>query len=341
MDFIKNDAMDPVNIMFKVYKTKDKTSFSYEQTYYEFICKIEKIEMTLSQEELKCLTFVSKELSNGIRLHEILLLKYLINDGRISKTEFKNKLESNSVSVYEADIDSCINIINGYFFMKINSKTNKKERIYNNFDYLITTKDEYIVSKEFKELLSNETLKMNLLDVIEYALNNWKTKYSKNIQKNNFVLYKKYTRKDVCRLLNWRSDCSSTIYGYKTETSYPEYSCPIFVTYEKSDDISATTKYDDVFVDNSRFSWMSRSRRTSASDEVAKIIEQPQNNIKVMLFLKKNNDEGNDFYYLGDMRYDSFEDTKMNSADGKVDVVNILFNMETPVPQNLYSYLTA
>ena len=341
MDFIKNDAMDPVNIMFKVYKTKDKTSFSYEQTYYEFVCKIEKIEMTLSQEELKCLTFVSKELSNGIRLHEILLLKYLINDGRISKTEFKNKLESNSVSVYEADIDSCINIINGYFFMKINSKTNKKERIYNNFDYLITTKDEYIVSKEFKELLSNETLKMNLLDVIEYALNNWKTKYSKNIQKNNFVLYKKYTRKDVCRLLNWRSDCSSTIYGYKTETSYPEYSCPIFVTYEKSDDISATTKYDDVFVDNSRFSWMSRSRRTSASDEVAKIIEQPQNNIKVMLFLKKNNDEGNDFYYLGDMRYDSFEDTKMNSADGKVDVVNILFNMETPVPQNLYSYLTA
>lgn len=86
---------------------------------------------------------------------------------------------------------------------------------------------------------------------------------------------------------------------------------------------------------------MSRSRRTSASEEVAKIIEQPQNNIRVMLFVKKSDDEGSDFYYLGDMKYDSFEDTKMNSTEGKVDVVNIQFNMETPVPQNLYNYLEA
>lgn len=166
-------------------------------------------------------------------------------------------------------------------------------------------------------------------------------KTGKVLEDENLVLYRKYTRKDVCKLLNWKSDCSSTIYGYKTETSYPQYSCPIFVTYKKSEAISDTTKYDDVFIDSSRFSWMSRSRRTSASEEVAKIIEQPQNNIRVMFFVKKRDNEGSDFYYLGDMKYDSFEDTKMNSAEGKVDVVNIQFNMETPVPQNLYNYLEA
>ena len=125
-------------------------------------------------------------------------------------------------------------------------------------------------------------------------------------------------------------------YGYKTETSYDEYTCPIFVTYKKDENISETTKYEDVFIDNSLFSWMSRSRRTSESTEVATIIDQPQNNIKVMLFIKKDDAEGSDFYYLGKMNYNSHEDTKMKSGES---VVNIRFNMESPVPQNLYNYL--
>ena len=62
-----------------------------------------------------------------------------------------------------------------------------------------------------------------------------------------------------------------------------------------------------------------------------------------MLFVKKNDDEGSDFYYLGNMIYNSFEDTKMNSEkDGKIEkvpVVNIQFRMKNPVPQQLYNYL--
>lgn len=100
-----------------------------------------------------------------------------------------------------------------------------------------------------------------------------------------------YSRKDVCKLLNWKSDCSSTAYGYKTETSTEDFTCPIFVTYIKKDDISDSTKYEDVFIDNTRFSWMSRSRRTSKSDEVAALINQPKNKIKIMLFVKKDDAE--------------------------------------------------
>ena len=46
--------------------------------------------------------------------------------------------------------------------------------------------------------------------------------------------------------------------------------------------------------------------------------------------------EGTDFYYLGKMNYNSFEDTTMKSGES---VVNIRFDMETPIPQNLYNYL--
>lgn len=62
-----------------------------------------------------------------------------------------------------------------------------------------------------------------------------------------------------------------------------------------------------------------------------------------MLFVKKSDDEGSDFYYLGNMIYSSFEDTKMNcEKDGKIEkvpVVNIQFRMKNPLPQQLYNYL--
>lgn len=173
-------------------------------------------------------------------------------------------------------------------------------------------------------------------DCLDYGLKRASLGQAEKIEDDNFILYRKYSRKDVCKLLNWKSDCSSTIYGYKTETSYDEYTCPIFVTYKKDDDISETTKYEDAFIDNTLFSWMSRSRRTSKSAEVATIIAQPNNSIKVLLFIKKDDAEGTDFYYLGKMRYNSFEDTTMKSGES---VVNILFNMENPLPQNIYNYL--
>ncbi|MBO5137080.1 MAG: DUF3427 domain-containing protein [Spirochaetaceae bacterium] len=55
-----------------------------------------------------------------------------------------------------------------------------------------------------------------------------------------------------------------------------------------------------------------------------------------MLFVKKDDAEGTDFYYLGKMNYNSFEDTTMKSGES---VVKIRFEMETPVPQNPFNYL--
>ena len=61
-----------------------------------------------------------------------------------------------------------------------------------------------------------------------------------------------------------------------------------------------------------------------------------QNHICVLLFIKKDDAEGTDFYYLGKMNYNSFEDTKMKSGES---IVNIQFDIVPPVPQNLYNYL--
>jgi len=88
---------------------------------------------------------------------------------------------------------------------------------------------------------------------------------------------------------------------------------------------------------------MSRSKRTLASNEVATIISQSENNIRLPLFIKKSDDEGQAHYYIGDLKLiDGSPQVKyMPSGDGKqVSVVNMHFEIDKPVDSNLYNFLT-
>ena len=323
MDFVNNGFIDPLLFI------------DYAGSYYGFKCKVEKEDLLLSAKEMCSLQFLSLEFARGFRVHEILLLQTLIQQKQITCEDFSQILRAYNVILNEKDIAGMCNLLSPNFYTQADKK--KYGGItYVNFD---KTKQIFTRSDEFTNLLNNELYVKEISDCLSYGLKRATLKDNEVRVDNNLVLYRKYSRKDVCKLLNWKSDCSSTVYGYKTETSTEDYTCPIFVTYKKSDDISDTTKYEDVFIDNTRFNWYSRSRRTSESDEVSALIHQNENNIRVLLFVKKDDAEGSDFYYMGDMKYHSFEDTTMNGKDGRVPVVNIQFDMETPVPQNLYSYL--
>jgi hypothetical protein len=112
------------------------------------------------------------------------------------------------------------------------------------------------------------------------------------------------------------------------------------VNYHKSDDISGTTKYKDGFINKFEFQWMSKSKRTLKSPDVITIRE---NKIRLPLFIKKSNDEGTDFYYMGDVQPidSSFKNDKLKDDKGKdVNVVTLVFKMNVPVEDNLYNYLT-
>lgn len=322
MDFVNNGFIDPLLFI------------DYSGSYYNFKCKVEKKLADLSPKHLCALQFLSIEFAHGIRLHELLILKILTKQKEISIKDFSKGLKEYNIIFNQKDILGMCNNLSPNFY------TQNDKKKYGNITYIKIDELQKLIqpTKEFLELLQNELFKNEFCDCLEYGIKRATLKQNEISYNDNFVLYRKYSRKDVCKLLNWKTDCSSTIYGYKTQMSYDEPTCPIFVTYKKSSDISDTTKYDDVFIDNSRFSWMSRSKRTSESPEVAEIINQSKNNIKVMLFIKKDDAEGSDFYYLGKMNFISFEDTTMLAEDKKVSVVNIQFDMQTPVPHNLYHY---
>lgn len=57
------------------------------------------------------------------------------------------------------------------------------------------------------------------------------------------MLYQKYTYEDVCRLLNWqKNEVPLNIGGYKYDTYTKTF--PVFINYEKAQNIQDTIKYE-------------------------------------------------------------------------------------------------
>lgn len=200
---------------------------------------------------------------------------------------------------------------------------------------------EYNSNRTYSRLYSyNQGVKQlpfyqQLNDLIQLGFLRYRDIYSENQDEMGLTLYQKYSRKDVCRILNWERDDSSTVYGYKIKNG----SCPIFVTYEKKDNIANSTKYEDVFLANNLFSWMTRSRVSVDSDEAQKLIHYKENGLKILLFIKKSDGEGSDFYYMGLAEPICWEQTKISNDDGKMlPIMNFHLQLEHSVRDDIYHY---
>jgi hypothetical protein len=87
---------------------------------------------------------------------------------------------------------------------------------------------------------------------------------------------------------------------------------------------------------------MSKSGRTLNSPDVLVMKNQSINKLRMPLFVKKSDDEGLDFYYLGELTSipEKFDDASMDDAGGnKKSVVKMEFLLNRPIEHNLYKYL--
>jgi hypothetical protein len=171
-----------------------------------------------------------------------------------------------------------------------------------------------------------------------FSIKSFEMAYLKGNFIGGLIRYQKYSRKDVCRILNWELNEDATVYGYKIKNG----SAPLFVNYHKESDISETTKYEEGFINPSVFKWMTKSNRTMNSSDV-KQFKDEENPLNILLFVKKDNGEGTDFYFIGQVfpKADSFEESKMKDKHGNdVPVVKIEYTLKKPVEDNLYAYLT-
>ncbi len=315
VDFYENGDLDALLIL-------NHSSFD---CYAQFIEKVEKDYLNpLNDDETNSLKLISKNLANGKRPHELIILKCLMynksfNIDKINELLNKQYGLENQVK----SIESAINLLKLDFFTK-NEKAKYGNTVF--FD------ENYNISNEFSQFLSKDFYRKHFEDVINFGLLRYENIYHSS---KNLKLYEKYYRKDVCRLLNWPHDDSSTMYGYRVKHN----TCPIFVTYEKKEDISESTKYEDQFVNKEVFSWMTRSQVKLESKEAQAIINHKKTNLGIHLFIKKSDDEGKDFYYIGQVTpFDQLETTIKNDKGKELSIVNFKFRIETEVKDELYSY---
>ncbi len=304
---------------------------SNSKSYYNFLKKIDKdYDINLNQKQQKILEFISSELSNGKRLHEIIIINELLYNDKISGEEINRILKEYNIIQDEKGLLSSVNILNGKFFTKVDLKK------YYNVD-LLNYNNGIIKRSELFENCINLVFIKIIEDLLEYSKMEYIDNYSTRYYETNLSLYEKYSRKDVCKLLNWDKDESSVVYGYKIKHD----TCPIFVTYEKDHSIDESIKYEDEFIDRNIFSWMSKNNRTLQSPDVKQILNYKENNIKIDLFIKKADGEGTDFYYLGILEPIHHKQiTIKNNKNEILPIVNIKFKLKNTVREDIYDYLT-
>ena len=113
--------------------------------------------------------------------------------------------------------------------------------------------------------------------------------------------------------------------------------------YKKDEKIADTMKYEDKFINNFTLEWYSKNSRTFNSGDVIDIIESSQNNMRLPLFLKKDDNEGLDFYFLGDLKVDKsfLEETFIfdKKNDKKKAIVKMRMHLDKPIKEDLYRYI--
>lgn len=306
---------------------------NYAGTYHSFLKMADKdYQVQLTEKENLMLEFISQTAASGKRVYELLMLRQCLSYGELRKNEIAGVLKSEfQIEFSEESYQSSLNVLCGGF---MNTQSEKLK-------YADINIVEYHSGCTFSRLHSySQGVKQmpfyqQLSDLIQLGLCRYRDIYSENQDETGLALYQKYSRKDVCRILNWERDDSSTVYGYKIKNG----SCPIFVTYEKKDNIASSTKYEDVFLTNNLFSWMTRSRVSMDSDETQKLIHYKENGLKILLFIKKSDGEGSDFYYMGTVEPIHWEQTEIrNDVGKKLPIMNFHLQLAHSVREDIYHY---
>lgn len=324
-DFDKYGEMDVLRIF-------DNNSLG---SYYKFLVKYEKeYKIRLSTDEEKVIEFISKKLASGKRIHELELLKRLLTYKHGVFNQLREVLSEN----YHCAMDeNCAeNIIN---MMTNEFPTSAARKTYVSCVFLEKEEQDYGISSSFEKMLQNPEFYRILEELVDFGISRYKQNYSCSYQDTNLVLYQKYTYEDACRLLNWeKNEVLLNIGGYKYDKKTRTF--PIFINYDKQENISDTTKYEDHFISSDRLIAISKSGRSIDSEDVQNFLKAKERGIDVQLFVRKNKDDkiSKEFYYFGRVvATGAVKQFVMPNTDKTA--VEIEWRLETPVREDIYEYI--
>ena len=322
-EFRDNGAIDIERI---IAKTK---------SYHNFLKKYEKdYDIKFSDIQENFIEYIAQKYVNGKRPHELELIRIIIEE----KYDVIPKIERLLKSKYAitADKNTRINLINQ---MTQNFITGSARKSYIDAVFIEERNGVYDISPVFENCLRDMSFLDSVYEMIDIGLEINNERYSERYNGTNFVLYEKYTYDDVCRLLDWsKSAVALNIGGYKFDKATKTY--PVFVNYNKSDDISHSIQYHDRFLTPSDFIAISKSKRTINSDDVKQFYNADKDGVEVSLFVRKDKEDkiSKEFYYLGPIHANG-KPNQFIMSNTTLSAVEIQHKIEVPVREDLYDYL--
>ena len=308
-------------------------------SYYKFLVKYEKeYKVRLSPKEEKMVEYISKKFASGKRIQELQLLKrilaYAAGASRMGLfAGLSSDLMEYGKVVSKNQKDNIVNIMTNAFASGSGKKT------YEQCIFIEENGDDYTPTQDFYVMLSNKDFYEILSELVDFGIARYKRDYSSTYEKTDLVLYRKYTYEDVCRLLNWENgEVPLNIGGYKYDKKTKTF--PVFINYDKADDISDTTKYEDHFTGSQTLIAISKSGRSMQSEDVQNFLYAKDRGISVELFVRKNKDDkiSKEFYYLGHMQASGNAKEFMMPNTDKT-AVEIEWVLDVPVREDIYEYI--
>lgn len=326
LDFYENGEVDPL-VIIREYKTY--------QTFLESVEKESYIGAITGDEKLT-LEYLSKTILNGARPYELEILKQLFNKKEIPIDKLQRDFKSEyGLSIDLNSIENAVNVLQGRFVSK-----EEEYQKYCHIDILRYNRGSALQRMQnYAEQLQHREFYKQLNDIVSVGLHRYKDKYSTGkVKESPFVLYEKYSRRDVSLLMNCEKDLSSIMYGMKRI----EDDVFIFVTYHKAesedrDKIYAEGKpdYADEFENNMLFCWDSQMGKGLGSSYMKDVMTARNKHLMV----KKSDAESN-FYYMGEFDVvDTKEALKKNNKGKQQIITKVAMKMHHAVREDLLRYL--
>lgn len=326
MDFDEHGELDPLRYIDKM------------DSYYGFLVKNEKeYKPRLGKTQVEMLNYISTKFASGKRPGDLLVLKGLLGHpeaDQLKALEQTLQEEFNHVLTEDERINVFNVLTNGF------SVSSEKKK-YANCVFLEERDGGWFISDQFEKELKTPEFKRLVEETVEFGLYRNKLNYSETYKDTAFQLYSKYTYQEICRLLNWRTDIVSlNIGGYKFDETTKTY--PVFINYNKDEDITDTTKYEDRLLSPSRLIAISKSKRDVNSPDVQNAVHADDRGITMHLFVRKNKDDkiSKEFYYLGQMHATGRTKQFIMPNTDNISAVEIEYELEQPVREDLYRYIT-
>lgn len=325
LDFYENGEVDPL-VIIKEYKTYQAFLKSMEKENYQG---------KLTDDEITTLEYLSKTVLSGARPYELEILRRLLQEGTVNFEKFDNDFAvTYGYHVNLDSFDNAVEVLQGKFVSK-----EEEYQKYSHMDILCKEEDRRLKRlMGFAKRLQNAEFLRQVDDIVEVGLKRYADKYEAGVtEKTPFVIYEKYSRRDVSLLMNCGKDLSSTMYGMKRigDDTF------IFVTYHKEEStdeknyIDGKPDYADAFEDNMIFLWDSQMGRGTESSYVEDVVQAKRKH----LFVKKSDAETG-FYYMGQFDVMDIKAAKKKDNTGKMrDIAKLRMKMHHAVREDLLRYL--